>query len=136
MSAREGRPATPQGQNNSRKAQGNHAEGVAARYLQTKGVRILDRNVYNRGGEIDLVGYDSDTLVFFEVRYRKRGALADGAESVGWRKQQKLLRAVSFYLHRHGLWDHPSRIDVVAIAPGTTHQYRIRWIRNAIQAQP
>lgn len=135
MSAREGPPATRQG-NNSRKAQGNRAEGVAARYLQSKGVRIVAQNVYNRGGEIDLVGYDDDTLVFFEVRYRKRDALADGAESVGWRKQQKLLRAVSFYLHRHGLWDRLSRIDVVAIAPGTTHQYRIRWIKNAIQAEP
>ncbi|MGM0570339.1 YraN family protein [Marinobacter sp.] len=118
----------------SRKAQGDHAEAVAARYLQSKGVRILERNVYNRGGEIDLVGQDDEMLVFFEVRFRKRGGLTDGAESIGWRKQQKLLRAVSFYLHRNGLWDRPCRIDVVAIAPGTTHQYQIRWIRNAIQA--
>ena len=122
-------PAKP-----SRKAQGDQAEAVAARYLQSKGVRILERNVYNRGGEIDLVGRTDETLVFFEVRFRKRGGLMDGAESIGWRKQQKLLRAVSFYLHRNGLWDHPCRIDVVSIAPGTTHQYRIRWIRNAIQA--
>ncbi|MCK7543858.1 YraN family protein [Marinobacter bryozoorum] len=118
----------------NRKALGDQAEAVAGRYLQSKGVRILERNVYNRGGEIDLIGQDEETLVFFEVRFRKQGGLTDGAESIGWRKQQKLLRAVSFYLHRHGLWDHPCRIDVVAIAPGTTHQYRIRWIRNAIQA--
>ncbi|UZD66818.1 MULTISPECIES: YraN family protein [Marinobacter] len=134
MRARDG-DTTPATGRVNRKKLGDQAEGVAARYLQSKGVRILERNVYNRGGEIDLIGQDAETLVFFEVRFRKRHALTDGAESIGWRKQQKLLRAVSFYLHRNGLWDHPCRIDVVAIAPGTTHQYRIRWIRNAIQAE-
>jgi len=47
---------------------GNHYEGVAARYLMSRGVRILERNVYNRGGEIDLIGMDDGVLVFFEVR--------------------------------------------------------------------
>ncbi|MEE3170826.1 MAG: YraN family protein, partial [Pseudomonadota bacterium] len=37
---------------------GNHFEGVAARYLKRKGVRLIERNVYNRGGEIDLIGED------------------------------------------------------------------------------
>jgi putative endonuclease len=48
-----------------RKALGNHFEGVAERYLSSQGVLILERNVYNRGGEIDLIGRDGDTLVFF-----------------------------------------------------------------------
>ena len=59
----------------SRRDQGQHAEGVAARYLESKGVVILERNVYNRGGELDLIGRDGDTLVFFEVRYRSEGSL-------------------------------------------------------------
>ena len=133
MSAREGdqqRPATP-----TRKQLGDHAEGVAARYLMSRGVSIVERNVFCRGGEIDLIGRDGDTLVFFEVRYRKQGGLTDGATSIGWRKQQRILKAASWYLHRHGLWNHNCRIDVIAVAPGDTHKYRIRWIRNAIEAQ-
>ncbi len=120
----------------SRRDQGQHAEGVAARYLESKGVVILERNVYNRGGELDLIGRDGDTLVFFEVRYRSEGSLTGAAESVTWSKQQKLLRAASFYLHRHGLWNAISRIDVVAIAPGQQARYQIQWIKNAIQASP
>lgn len=123
MDAREGRRNT-----------GQHAEGVAARYLQSRGVRILERNVYSRGGEIDLIGMDGEVLVFFEVRYRGRGSFTGGAESIGYHKQQRLLRAASFYLHRHSLWNHQSRIDVVAIAPGTVRQYRVQWIKDAIQA--
>lgn len=135
MTAREGKGSLrPPGAD--RKQQGDHAEGVAARYLESRGVKIIERNVYSRGGEIDLIGMDGDVLVFFEVRYRKRGALTDGAESVGWRKQQLLVRAASFYLHRHQLWNHNCRIDVLAIAPGDRAKYKVRWIRNAIQATP
>lgn len=115
------------------RATGAFYEGVAERYLTRKGVRIVDRNVYNRGGELDLIGHDQETLVFFEVRFRDQGSLVDPLSSITTQKQRKLLRAASFYLHRHGLWDHPARIDVIGITPGTTHQYRVQWVRNAIQ---
>ncbi|KPQ27462.1 MAG: putative endonuclease [Marinobacter excellens HL-55] len=113
---------------------GTYYEGVAARYLASHGVTILDRNVYNRGGEIDLIGRDGDALVFFEVRYRGAESLVDPASSITYGKQRRLVRAASYYLHRHQLWNMPSRIDVVAIMPGTTRKYRVQWIRNAIQA--
>ncbi|SHK71769.1 putative endonuclease [Marinobacter antarcticus] len=117
-----------------RKAIGAHFEGVAARYLTSRGVHIRERNVYNRGGEIDLIGQDNDTLVFFEVRYRGSGSLVDPAGSISYPKRQRLLKAASFYLHRHNLWNALSRIDVVAISPGTVKKYRVQWIKNAIQA--
>ncbi|MBL1272930.1 MAG: putative endonuclease [Marinobacter maritimus] len=116
------------------KAIGTHFEGVAARYLSSRGVDILERNVYNRGGEIDLIGKDKDTLVFFEVRYRRMNSLVDPASSISYPKRQRLLKAASFYLHRHNLWNALSRIDVVAISPGTLKKYRVQWIKNAIQA--
>lgn len=120
----------------SRKAVGNNAEGVASRYLERQGVKIIARNVYSKGGELDLVGMDSDVLVFFEVRFRGASSFSTGAESIGYTKQRRLVRAASFYLHRHGLWNLQSRIDVISIAPGTVKQYRIQWIKNAIQASP
>ena len=83
---------------------GQHYEGVAARYLESRGIRIIERNVHNRGGEIDLIGMDAEALVFFEVRFRADGALVDPISSVSAVKQQRLVRAASFYLHRHGLW--------------------------------
>ncbi|MEX2476158.1 YraN family protein [Marinobacter sp.] len=116
------------------KAIGNQHEAVAARYLHSRGVTIIERNVFNRGGEIDLIGRDGDVLVFFEVRYRGRGSLASGAESITPTKQRRLVKAASFYLHRNGLWTIASRIDVIAIAAGDVKKYRIQWIKNAIQA--
>jgi putative endonuclease len=113
---------------------GDHYEGVAARYLISHGVRILARNVYNRGGEIDLIGQDGTTLVFFEVRYRRAGSLVGAAESITWRKQQRLIQAARYYLHRHQLSNTDSRIDVIAIGPGSLKKYRVHWLKNALQA--
>ena len=118
----------------TRKATGNQAEEVAARYLQSRGITILERNVFSRGGEIDLIGRDQSTLVFFEVRFRGANSLSTAAGSITPTKQKRLIRAVSFYLHKHGLWNADCRIDVVAIAPGESKKYRIQWIKNAIQA--
>lgn len=116
------------------KALGDHFESVAARYLASRGVTIIDRNVFSRGGELDLIGRDQNALVFFEVRYRGAGSLTDPASSITYTKQKRLLKAAAFYLHKHGLWDTVSRIDVIAISPGTLKKYRIQWIKNAIQA--
>ncbi|SFM73678.1 YraN family protein [Marinobacter zhejiangensis] len=118
---------------NSKKLVGDQAELVAARYLARRGVKILERNVYSRGGEIDLIGQDGPTLVFFEVRFRGNGALTGPAESIGYQKQRRLLRAVEYYLHRHGKWDCEARIDVIAMSPGRWARYDIQWIKNAIQ---
>lgn len=125
---------TPGQREPNRRETGQHMEGVAARYLQKQGIRIIDQNVFSRGGEIDLIGTDGDTIVFFEVRYRSRGSLVGAAESISWRKQQRMLRAASYYIHRHQLWNHNCRIDVIAVAPGVTARYNVRWIKNAIQA--
>lgn len=115
------------------RAIGHFYEGVAERYLKRKGVNIINRNVYNRGGELDLIGYDEDILVFFEVRFRDSGCLVDPISSVTRLKQRKLVQAAAFYLHKNRLWEHPARIDVIGIMPGTTHQYRVQWVRDAIQ---
>lgn len=117
-----------------KRAIGAHYEQVAARYLKSRGVAIVDQNVYSRGGEIDLIGRDGATLVFFEVRYRGNGSLTDPATSVTPLKQRKLLRAIAFYLHRYGLGEADCRIDVIGITPGIVSKYRVQWIKNAIQA--
>lgn len=118
----------------SRRTTGFRMEAVAARYLTKQGVRILEQNVLSRGGELDLIGEDGDTLVIFEVRFRKRDSLVSAVESIGYHKQQRLLRAAQVYIHRNRLWNRPCRIDIVAIAPGISSQYRVQWIKNAIQA--
>ncbi len=62
-------------------------------FLTRRGLRTIARNYRTRGGEIDLVMTDDDEIVFVEVRYRSRTDFGDGAATVDFNKQQRLVSA-------------------------------------------
>lgn len=53
-----------------RHALGRAGERFAAEHLERRGMTIVARNHHTRWGEIDLVAYDGETLVFCEVKTR------------------------------------------------------------------
>ena len=95
-----------------RRALGAWGEAAAADFLIAAGLRIEARNVRTRYGEIDLVARDGPTLVFVEVKLRRRGDFGSPALAVGWRKRQRLSRLALAYAG-----DRPCamRFDIVAI---------------------
>lgn len=106
---------------------GDEQEVLACRYLEKQGVRLRERNFRCRQGEIDIIGYEKEYLVFFEVKYRKDDSRGNASEAVGFRKQRKICRVSDYYRMIHGCpSDTPVRFDVIAIDGG-----RIEWIRNA-----
>jgi putative endonuclease len=108
---------------------GRAAESGAERFLEQRGLRVVDRNFRRRFGEIDLVARQGDVLVFVEVRKRSHRGFADGAESIDQRKRQRLVRTAEAYLQqRH--WRGPVRFDVVVLDA----RDRIEWLQDAIQA--
>lgn len=106
-------------------------ESRAADFLQRAGLRIVARNYHCRRGEIDLVAWEGDTLVFVEVRFRRHRHFGSAGASVDRRKQRKLLAAAESYLQQHRL-DCPCRFDVVAIE-GDEEQ--IDWIAGAFAGE-
>lgn len=114
-----------------RRLTGQRAEQRAERYLRTNGLKIVTRNWRCRHGEIDLVMYDGESLVFVEVRLRTPAGFASGIESVDGFKQRKLAQAASYYLASHPAWqERPCRFDVVDIDGETS---RITWVPNAFE---
>lgn len=107
---------------------GNAAEAACARYLTTQGLRLIDRNVKCRWGELDLIMMDQQTLVFVEVKARRSNYFGGGLAAVTTSKQQKLRRAAQWYLLQRRLSEAQCRFDVVDMDL-TTHDYQ--WIRNA-----
>ena len=105
---------------------GQRAEATALAHLSAHGLKLQQRNYRCRGGEIDLVMRDGDTVVFVEVRFRRSERFGSPAATVDRRKQSRLMRAARHYLGRHGLV--MCRFDVVGI---TGEPPRIQWIRNA-----
>lgn len=107
---------------------GQQAETWACEYLQTQGFQVLARNYRLRGGEIDLIGRDSDYLVFVEVRYRCNAEFGGALYSIDLRKQQRIIRTAQHYLMRNSV-DLPCRFDVIAIDAAQ----QITWLKNAFE---
>ena len=57
-----------------RQTAGRRGEDLAAEHLERLGFQVLARNHRTRFGELDLVAYDGETLVFAEVKTRRSGA--------------------------------------------------------------
>ncbi len=112
---------------------GNVFEEMAARWLERRGLTILQRNYRCKLGEIDLIARDGQALVFVEVRARSNPRFASAAASVDRRKQQRLLRTAQHYLCRHPeASDLHCRFDVIAVEPRQSPaKTAVRWIRSA-----
>lgn len=114
----------------SRRA-GIRGETYAYWYLRQHGYIFVARNFMPRGakGEIDLIGYDGETLAFVEVRTRTtREDLAALPElSITTDKQRMVVRTAQRFLAERNVGDCPCRFDVVAIdnRPGCSPELRL-----------
>ncbi|WP_397572103.1 YraN family protein [Silanimonas sp.] len=122
-------PGPPEAATRTRAQQlGDAGEQAALAFLVARGLRPLARNVRFKGGELDLVMLDGETLVFVEVRRRGRSDFGDALDSVDARKARKLVLAARLYLQReprHARRD--CRFDVVGFDDGE----EARWVRGA-----
>lgn len=116
-----------------RREAGIAAEGEACRYLESRGLVLLERNFRCRGGEIDLVMLDGRCVALVEVRLRSDPRFGGAAGSVDWRKQQRLVVAARYLLLvRQSVRNLPLRFDVVTLEPAHAG-YRIDWIKDAFR---
>ena len=55
---------------------GRIGEGLAAAHFERLGFRVLARNARTRDGELDLIVFDGETLVFAEIKTRRSAGRA------------------------------------------------------------
>jgi putative endonuclease len=77
---------------------GREGEARAARFLQARGYRIVERNVRADRVEIDLVARRGPLLVFVEVKTRRSQRQGAPAAAVDERKQNRLRRGAAAWL--------------------------------------
>jgi len=113
---------------------GNRGEKLALKFLKKNTLRLQEKNYHCRYGEIDLVMWDKQCLVFVEVRYRKNDQFGGALESIDQHKQQKLRRSAQNYLiklkNSKENNEPPCRFDVVCIR-GNLNKPEYQWIKNA-----
>ncbi len=105
---------------------GRKGERLACRYLLKEGFDILARRYRGRSGELDIIAYEGDTLVFVEVKTRSSRDFGQPWEFVDWQKQQILRRAAEDFIADHDLGQYAYRFDIVSVL-GT----EVTLLRNA-----
>ena len=113
-----------------RRAKGNVGEAAAERWLVANGYVIVERNVCLRGGEIDVIAQDGETLCFIEVKARSSDLYGAAIAAVPAGKQRRLARAAAAYLLRHR-WAGPCRFDVLGLDLEADGGWRISLVRDA-----
>lgn len=106
-------------------------EEIAANYLQSSGLSIVEKNFKKRYGEIDIVAKDNDTLVFVEVKTRKGDRFGSPEEAITRWKLQSLIHSVNYYKLLHPELPKILRIDMVSINLSADHEVKnIKWYKN------
>ncbi len=98
-----------------KKKLGNKGEEIAARYLEDKGYRILDRNYHCRSGEIDIICLQARTLVFVEVKTRTNTVFGSPEEAITRSKRDHIRKAALDYLDHTSPSFKDIRFDVIGI---------------------
>ena len=109
---------------------GRWGEDRAALYLESQGLKIVERGFRCRFGEIDIIAQNSEALVFCEVKTRRRGTFVEPQETVTWSKQRRLIKTAGWYLNQRP-WDGELRFDVIAILAAEGLEPQLEWIQDA-----
>jgi putative endonuclease len=120
--------------------EGVRGETYAYWYLRCAGYVFIARNFSPRAakGEIDLIGYDGETLAFVEVRTRtvRDGDLSGLPElSVTTDKQRNVVQTALRFLGERHVKECPCRFDVVAIDNRLGAPPEIRLHKDAFSPQ-
>ena len=118
--------------NDNRKSIGDIGENRAAIFLKNAGYVVLDQKFRTKSGEIDIICFKDNTLVFVEVKTRKNNKFSDAREAVTYSKQQKIKAAAQQYISYHNLDDKNIRFDVAEVYHRDT-KAEINIIENAFE---
>ena len=114
-----------------RQAIGVYGERCAVRHLVAAGLRVVARNWRSEQGEIDIIAYDEDVLVFCEVKTRRSDAFGSPAEAVVPAKARRLRRLAAQWLAEHPGPPREVRFDVVEVHVPPRAAVRVEHLRGA-----
>jgi putative endonuclease len=132
-------PATRSAAGHRARRTGVRGETYAYWYLRRNGYVMIARNFTDRGvrGEIDLVGYDGETLAFVEVKTRTtpRGEFGSAEDAVTDDKQRLLSRMARQFVREYHAGRAPFRFDILAIEALPGRRPVVRLHKGAFAAR-
>ncbi len=100
----------------NRQQLGEKGEQLAAEYLTSNGMRIVDRNWRFNHGELDIIAIDESDLVVVEVKSVRVQAFGSGEERISPAQQKKVIETTFAFLDQHPQYENMGvRFDVVVV---------------------
>lgn len=118
----------------SRRETGIFGEKLAGDFLSRNGYNIVETNYRCRQGEVDIIAWQQDTLVFIEVRTRRSPGFGSPEESITEVKKLRMQEVAAQYCQEMPEPPESWRIDVVAIQMDERGKVsRLELIENAVE---
>ena len=96
---------------------GSFAEGLAEKFLEDRGYKIVGRNYRKPWGEVDVIAEKEGIIVFVEVKASDSPAPKgfEPEKRVNGEKILRIKRAAQTYIQQKKLDDRSWQIDIIAI---------------------
>ncbi len=104
---------------------GELGEEAAVMFLMKQGYTIVERNIANKYGEIDIVAKKGSVYYFFEVKAGKYGSFVNPAENLTPLKLRKFLISVEHYCYTRNIKDYRVQGIIVLLQGTTAHSVEI-----------
>ena len=106
---------------------GDNGENRAVEYLISNGFAIIERNWRTMGGEVDIIAFKNDTIVFVEVKTLPNGTIDMIQRELNYQKRQRIIKTSKRFLLKHRQYSNSYiRFDVIVIdMPGLEPVYHI-----------
>lgn len=101
---------------------GEIGEQEACRYLTKQGFYIVERNVANNFGEIDIVAKKGSIWYFFEVKAGKQSGFINPAENLTKEKLRKFFISVEYYCFLKKIKEYRVQGIVVLLSQNENYQ--------------
>jgi len=117
---------------NEKMDSGEEGERRAEKFLKKKGFRILQKNYFCKTGELDLVAEDGESLVFVEVKTRKKFGKELPEAAMTTKKKHRVCSAAKHFMKKYRLTEKIFRFDVVGLEYDDENNWEINHWQNVI----
>ena len=109
---------------------GAFGEQEAAKYLRSKGYKIMTANFKTYVGEIDIIAETKDNICFVEVKTRTEGAMLPPSSAVNSHKEKNMEGSALIYINRYKVKKQP-RYDIIEIIVSENKVLSLNHIEGA-----
>ncbi|MGL5577137.1 MAG: YraN family protein [Sarcina sp.] len=114
---------------------GNFGEKIAFSLLQNEKHNIIETNFHTKFGEIDIISFDKDILVFTEVKTRVNKLYGTPAQSISYYKMKNIIKVAKQYIYYKKFYTCFIRFDVIEIeVSSSSKEITTNHIKDAFRA--